>query len=205
MESHRRPSPMICVVQICHGVTIFWLQASRSLVESLLAEVIQKSGMFSESVGTQEDTTYNSPLDRFEVVIPLSSLAPLQRYDFVRNRAECKGGGRKPWPQNKGLGKARAGSIRAPQFKGGVSRVLCSDFSASKFEAEMRSEHGTSQEKILVFAFCSGGKCFGPRGPYSYFFMLPLNVRVHGLRVALSVKLAQVCRTFKKGNGFLCV
>ncbi len=36
----------------------------------------------------------------------------------VHNRAEMRGGGRKPWPQ-KGLGKARQGSVRAPQWMHG--------------------------------------------------------------------------------------
>lgn len=36
----------------------------------------------------------------------------------VKNRSAVRGGGKKPWRQ-KGTGRARQGSVRAPQFRGG--------------------------------------------------------------------------------------
>uniref|UniRef100_A0A2K5S796 Large ribosomal subunit protein uL4m n=1 Tax=Cebus imitator TaxID=2715852 RepID=A0A2K5S796_CEBIM len=37
----------------------------------------------------------------------------------------------------------------------------------------------------------AGGVAHGPRGPTSYYYMLPMKVRALGLKVALTVKLAQ--------------
>ncbi|XP_076977977.1 large ribosomal subunit protein uL4m isoform X3 [Tamandua tetradactyla] len=37
----------------------------------------------------------------------------------------------------------------------------------------------------------TGGVAHGPRGPTSYYYMLPMKVRVLGLKVALTIKLAQ--------------
>lgn len=38
----------------------------------------------------------------------------------------------------------------------------------------------------------AGGIAHGPRGPTSYFYMVPMRVRVAALKVALTVKLMQV-------------
>ncbi|KAM5238340.1 large ribosomal subunit protein uL4m [Ctenodactylus gundi] len=50
-----------------------------------------------------------------------------------------------------------------------------------------RARHGSIRSPI----WRGGGVAHGPRGPTSYYYMLPMKVRVLGLKVALSVKLAQ--------------
>ncbi len=53
----------------------------------------------------------------FEAVI-MQRASLRQGNHKVKNRSEVRGGGRKPWKQ-KGTGRARQGSIRSPQWRGG--------------------------------------------------------------------------------------
>lgn len=62
------------------------------------------------------DVQANIPLMHQVVVAQLA--AARQGTHKVKTRAEVSGGGRKPYKQ-KGTGRARQGSIRAPQFTGG--------------------------------------------------------------------------------------
>lgn len=82
-------------------------------------DVLDASGKKS---GTAElpaeifDVEVNVPLIHQVVVAQLA--AKRQGTAAVKNRAAVSGGGRKPWRQ-KGTGRARQGSIRAPHFTGG--------------------------------------------------------------------------------------
>lgn len=51
-------------------------------------------------------------------VVTAQRAAQRQGTSAVKNRSEVAGGGKKPWRQ-KGTGRARQGSIRAPQWRGG--------------------------------------------------------------------------------------
>uniref|UniRef100_A0A5F7ZRV7 Large ribosomal subunit protein uL4m n=2 Tax=Macaca mulatta TaxID=9544 RepID=A0A5F7ZRV7_MACMU len=50
-----------------------------------------------------------------------------------------------------------------------------------------RARHGSIRSPL----WRGGGVAHGPRGPTSYYYMLPMKVRALGLKVALSIKLAQ--------------
>ena len=65
----------------------------------------------------QEEVATRIPLVHQVVVAQMA--AARQGTHAVKNRARVSGGGRKPWKQ-KGTGRARQGSIRAPQWAGGA-------------------------------------------------------------------------------------
>ena len=79
-----------------------------------------------KQVGTQNgDITLNEEIFGIEpnesvvydaIVMQRASLR--QGTHAVKNRSAVRGGGRKPWRQ-KGTGRARQGSIRSPQWRGG--------------------------------------------------------------------------------------
>jgi large subunit ribosomal protein L4 len=81
----------------------------------------------SPAGSTEDATTVELPAEIFEakVNVPLihqvvvgQQAAARQGTHAVRNRGAVRGGGKKPYRQ-KGTGRARQGSIRAPQFTGG--------------------------------------------------------------------------------------
>ncbi|XP_062979174.1 large ribosomal subunit protein uL4m [Elgaria multicarinata webbii] len=50
-----------------------------------------------------------------------------------------------------------------------------------------RARHGSTRSPL----WRGGGVAHGPRGPTSYFYMLPMKIRILGLKVALTTKLTQ--------------
>lgn len=66
---------------------------------------------------SSEDVAKHVPLIHQVVIGQLA--AARQGTHAVKNRSAVSGGGKKPWKQ-KGTGRARQGSIRAPQWRGGA-------------------------------------------------------------------------------------
>ncbi len=89
------------------------------MAETLTVDVIDTTG---KKAGTAElpaevfDVQTNIPLIHQVVVAQLA--AARQGTHDTKSRGEVRGGGRKPYKQ-KGTGRARQGSTRAPQFAGG--------------------------------------------------------------------------------------
>ena len=76
----------------------------------------------------------------FDVVL-LQRASLRQGTHKVKNRHEVSGGGKKPWRQ-KGTGRARQGSIRAPQWRGGgIVLVLLQEAMTSRLTRKLRILH----------------------------------------------------------------
>lgn len=83
---------------------------------------IDTHDMSGEKSGTIEldDAFFGAPLNvpAMHQVVTAQLAAARRGTSKVKGRSEVRGGGRKPWRQ-KGTGRARQGSIRAPQWTGG--------------------------------------------------------------------------------------
>ncbi|WP_246092531.1 50S ribosomal protein L4 [Yimella lutea] len=89
------------------------------MISMTSVDILNPSGSKSGSVELPAeifDVTTNVPLIHQVVVAQLA--AARQGTHSTKTRAEVRGGGRKPYRQ-KGTGRARQGSTRAPQFAGG--------------------------------------------------------------------------------------
>jgi len=93
--------------------------ATHDAQNTLIVDVLDASGATSRSVELPAeifDVQTNVPLIHQVVVAQLA--AARQGTHDTKTRGEVSGGGRKPYKQ-KGTGRARQGSTRAPQFAGG--------------------------------------------------------------------------------------
>ncbi len=89
------------------------------MAANLTVDVLDPAGKKSGSVELPAsifDVQTNVPL--IHQVVVAQQAAGRQGTHKAKTRAEVRGGGKKPWKQ-KGTGRARQGSLRAPQFTGG--------------------------------------------------------------------------------------
>ena len=89
------------------------------MAANLTVDVLDTAGKKSGSVELPAsifDVQTNVPL--IHQVVVAQQAAGRQGTHKTKTRAEVRGGGKKPWKQ-KGTGRARQGSLRAPQFAGG--------------------------------------------------------------------------------------
>lgn len=82
-------------------------------------KLIDQNGKDAGQVALNDDVFAIKPNDSvvFEAIIRQRA-GKRQGTHAVKNRSAVRGGGKKPWRQ-KGTGRARQGSIRSPQWRGG--------------------------------------------------------------------------------------
>ena len=82
-------------------------------------DVYQQTGTKNGTTKVKAEVFGIEPNDHVVADAVIMQQASLRRGTHaVKNRSAVRGGGRKPWRQ-KGTGRARQGSIRAPQWRGG--------------------------------------------------------------------------------------
>ena len=82
-------------------------------------DVYQQTGTKNGTTEVKAEVFGIEPNDHVVADAGIMQQASLRRGTHaVKNRSAVRGGGRKPWRQ-KGTGRARQGSIRAPQWRGG--------------------------------------------------------------------------------------
>jgi large subunit ribosomal protein L4 len=100
------------------------LFVTRANVLAKRAEAVAKISLFSFETGEKKSDGVIPDFLNIKVKPALIKQAITAHISYAfqpshtKTRGEVRGGGRKPWKQ-KGTGKARQGSIRAPQFIGG--------------------------------------------------------------------------------------
>src|SRR5690554_5030704 len=82
-------------------------------------DVLNQEGKNLHSLDLSEEVFGIEPNNQalFDAIVGQRASLRFGNHD-VKNRSEVRGGGRKPWRQ-KGTGRARQGSIRSPQWRGG--------------------------------------------------------------------------------------
>ena len=89
------------------------------MADSLTAELYAADGTAQGDVDLAADVFGIEPnTDVMHQVVTAQLAAARAGTHSTKTRSEVRGGGRKPWRQ-KGLGRARHGSIRSPQWAGG--------------------------------------------------------------------------------------
>lgn len=82
-------------------------------------DILNVLGKTTDSIELSDEVFGIKPHNQAMFDLVLSERAALRQGSHaVKNRSAVAGGGRKPWKQ-KGTGRARQGSIRSPQWRGG--------------------------------------------------------------------------------------